>query len=637
MKTNLKVISSFRCLVLCLCCMLTACKVEENPGNDPLIGDVKVTFSVMDRNWKDGMKLRYYIFDEGGEVVPVDATGKVVREMGALSKEGTLSGIEKNLLDMYTIVALAYDKEESTELNNDVKVMTDPLIRAQSGLLKGDYFYASAVKNVGKKEVKLELKRPAGQIAVELLGADEEVKKAVKKVEFVPAKGVFSGNLLCDGTWSASVGTDLSYTFDNDTEGWMHACTTTASSTKNGGQLKITYQLEGQDEASSVLEVTPEHEFYVASGHRTTFKITLHEAELGKLEPSFSLDTDWAEGRNTTDDQTDGTESRFFYNYVTEFSFNPKMSSSAMAVSGNVLFVPTGMSSATGGGNKLSVEYWDIDTRTKLGTLPIPADLNGTFDYRVFSLYCLGNYLFVGHGQYLLMSRVDVYDISDISNPHHVTYIGGGEMGYVPGKEHNLISVPYAMWGKDGKLLLLDYYKLSVYDVNSLTAEDAGNIMPVKYMMVTSDIGDSAEGDAGFACTPDGSLYVTHPVVSDSEGLRKINWDNVVSPTTGEVTDLLDADGLRLPEVSAKRILFFDKDVLVFDKKRSTSVYRIEYYKEVKGDAINALNFFRPTIVQPNNALLLEPKADGANRMIVSSANGKVTVVRIDKIPVIDF
>lgn len=637
MRRKISFYNSVWLAVICFCCLLTACSVEEVKDNPEDTG-VTITFSVVDKNFREGMKLRYYLFDENGSVVPVPESKTVVRNMGSLSKEGTLSLVDKDLTDHYTIVALAYDKEVGVELNDKVNTVTDPLIAVQNGVLQGDYFYGTAVMKTGDNKVKVDLSRPAGQMAIELLG-EEDLLQAVTEVEFVPtAKGMFSSNFLCNGTWSQASASEHSFMF-NATDGWKCHSVPTVTNVDNDGMLTIKYQMGGNEASSISLNVTSEHKFYVAPGKCTTFKITLDKTNLGELKPSLILDTAWAEGETTTDDQTEGKQDRSFYNYITEYTFNPELKNSAMAVAGNVVFVTTGTWNREASKSNLKVDYWDLNKKVKLGTLPLPDELKGSYHYRVHSIYSMGDRLFVGHGEDYFMNRVEVYDISDIRNPRHVTYIGG-DWGYlpIPERKHNLIGVPYAIWGKDERMILYDNQKLSVYDVNSLTTANAGNIMPLKYMLMPSGTGDRNDDDAGFAAMSDGSLYLTDPVTINPIGLRKIDWNNVMSPTTGEVQDLIDKEeGPILSGVKAKKILFFEDNLLVFRSILASNLFFINYYKDLKSNGVDCKMFFKPTISQPINALLLDPQSDGKLRMIVAGKDGKISVVQINKIPITDL
>lgn len=624
--------------VLCTYCLLTACSVEEVKDN-PEDTDVTLAFSVIDKNFKEGLRLRYYLFDKNGSAVPISESKIVVRDMGALSKEGTLSLVDRDIIDNYTIVALAYDKEVAMELNEKVNALTDPLIIVQSGVLQGDYFYGTAVMKTGDSKVNVDLTRPAGQMAIELIGEDD-VLQMVREVEFVPATtGMFNASFLCNGTWSQALAPELSFIF-NKNNGWKFHSVPTVTNVNNKGQLTIKYQMDEKEVSSITLIVDSEHGFHIAHGKCTTFKVTLQKTGSGKLKPSLNLEnTAWGEGEITTDDQTEGKQESSFYNYITEYSFNTRLINSALAVVDNVVFVATGTwDNKDTSKCSLKVDYWDINKKKKLGTLPLPDELGNSYHFRVFSIYPMGNRLFIGHGEYMDMNRIEVYDISDISNPRHVTYIGG-DFGYLPTPTigHNLIGIPYAMWGKDDRLILYDSQKLSVYNINSLTTANAGKIMPLKYMLMQSGSGDRDDDDAGFAAMPDGSLYLTDPTNINPAGLRKINWNSVMSPTMGEVMDLIDTNGLILPGVKAKKILFFEENLLVLNNSLSSNTFFINYYREIKGNGIDCRMFFRPTLSQPINALLLGPQSDGKQRIIVSGKNGTISVIRIDEIFITDF
>ena len=352
------------------------------------------------------------------------------------------------------------------------------------------------------------------------------------------------------------------------------------------------------------------------------------------------MDDAWKDGDKNSNDQTEGTQDQFYYNFISEATFNPQVHSQEMAVSGNILFVPTGSWIPTAGGQKLVVEYWNMDTKTKLGVLPMPDD-SPSFTYAIHSMFCMGDLLFIGHGDIVIgLARVDVYDISDRSNPRHLTYIGGYPIYTEETPSQEAIGIPYAVWGKDGKLLLLDNYRLSVYDISSLTADNAGRITPVKYMSLKTDAMDEPTDQAGFLYNmPDGSVYLTDPDRTNPVGLRKINWNNVMSTMTGEVDDLIDKSGTLSPGVEGKmkKALYFDNNLLVISADFSHNKYWASYYGLEQSEGIDCAPFFKPALQLTNALPLEESQSDGKFRMVVSLVNKKVAIVRVDKFFLNDF
>lgn len=359
----------------------------------------------------------------------------------------------------------------------------------------------------------------------------------------------------------------------------------------------------------------------------------------GEMNTDITVDTEWGNGGENTDDQTGGRQEQFYYNYITEATLNAQAHTPELAVSGNIVFAPTGSWSRNGVKN-LVINYWNVETKQKMGTLPIPAELNGSYHYMVHALFCADNLLFVAHGEDWDINRVEVYDISDISDPRHVTYIGG-TLSWKPGMpaEYDaFIGIPYAIWAKDGKLVLIDDQRVAVYNVTDLTEANAGNIKPVKYMLKETNAADRVTDQAGFVSLSDGNLYVTNPDPAVWGELRRIDWDNVVSPTTGIVTDLIDYTGTLLRGVKLKKAIAFDGDhLLAFDNNLANKTYSVTYYEPVGKNGTDASVFFKPTTATPLNALHLKPQPDGKERMIISLPNKKIAIVRIDKIFLSDF
>lgn len=367
--------------------------------------------------------------------------------------------------------------------------------------------------------------------------------------------------------------------------------------------------------------------------------IPIEKDNQGKMNTDITMDTEWKDGDEVSNDQTEGNQDQFYYNFITEATLNTQVHSQEMAITGNILYVPSGSWTPPVAGRKLVVEYWNLDTKKKLGTLPMPDDLAGSFMYRIYSMFCMGDLLFIGHGEVGIFStaRVDVYDISDTSNPNYLTCIGGYPNYAGEESAQETISVPYAIWGKDGKFLLLDNYRLSVYDVKSLTLENAGKIAPVKYMSLKANASDEPQDRAGFLSNmPDGSLYLTDPDRVNPAGLRKINWDNVMSATMGKVDDLIDKSGTLLSGVAMKKAMYFDENILVAGADVSNAKYWTTYYKLGQSEGVDCSPFFKPAL-QVTNLLPLDEQPDGKFRMVVSLVSKKVAIVRVDKFFLSDF
>lgn len=361
------------------------------------------------------------------------------------------------------------------------------------------------------------------------------------------------------------------------------------------------------------------------------------ETEAGEVESSLELNPKWENGDSENNDLTNGEKGQYYYNYVLESTFNPQVQMPEMAIADNILYVPTG----TYGWRptdlrNVRVEYWNLTTGQKTGTLPMPQGMT-SFTYLVHSLFRIENLLFVGHGENYGQNRVEVYDISQPSFPRHITYIGGGQ-SYLPTKPDNkLIGVPYAVWGKDGRILLLDNFRLSVYEVSSLTADKAGSITPIKFMPITSTSGDEPGDQAAFVALPNGSLYLTDPSRSSPKGLRKIAWENVISATTGEVNNLIDNAGLRLPGMTMKKVMALDDKLLVFNNDITNNRYSLTYFEPAQSSGTDCTIFFKPSLQKPTNAMLLNPTSDNQRRMILSQGDGSIAIYRIDKIYLNNF
>ena len=360
--------------------------------------------------------------------------------------------------------------------------------------------------------------------------------------------------------------------------------------------------------------------------------------EPGGVKTEIVLNPEWDNGNTGADDRTEGENGQYYYNFILESTFNPGIQTFEMAIADNVLYIPTGTYGPRPTDTRnVSVEYWDLNTRQKTGTLPMPNGLT-SFTYRVHSLFRLENLLFVGHGEYLQQNRLEIYDISAPSQPQHITYVGGSR-SYVPSppSDNKLIGIPYAVWGKDDKLLLLDNFRLSVYDLKSFTAAKAGNITPVKFMSINSGAGDTPKDQAGFVTQSDGSIYLTDPSWNDPKGLRKINWNNVISATTGEVNDLIDETGLLLPGKVMKKAVSLDDNLLVFDNNKTNNNYSLTFFEPGRNDGIDCTVFFKPSLQEPGNGLLLSPTSEGKRRIAIAQGNGGISIYRIDKINLNDF
>lgn len=361
------------------------------------------------------------------------------------------------------------------------------------------------------------------------------------------------------------------------------------------------------------------------------------ETEAGGVDSSLDLKPEWENGDSGNNDLTNGENGQYYYNYILESTFNPRVQMPEMAVADNILYVPTG----TYGWRptdlrNVKVEYWNLTTGQKIGTLPMPQGMT-SFTYLVHSLFRLENLLFVGHGENYGQNRVEIYDISQPSLPRHITYIGG-DKSYLPTKPDNkLISIPYAVWGRDGKILLLDNHKLSVYQTSSLTADKAGAITPVKFMPIQSTSGDEPQDQAGFVVLSDGSLYLTDPSRSNPKGLRKIAWENVTSTTTGEVNNLIDNAGLRLPGMAMKKVMALDDKLLVFNNDITNNRYSLTYFEPGQSSGTDCAVFFKPSLQKPANAMLFDLTSDNQRRMILSQGDGSIAIYRIDKIYLNDF
>lgn len=359
--------------------------------------------------------------------------------------------------------------------------------------------------------------------------------------------------------------------------------------------------------------------------------------EPGGVESGLILNPEWGNGNTEDDDRTDGEKGQYYYNFILESTFNPGVQTFEMAAAGNVLYIPTGTYGPRPTDTRnVSIEYWDLTTKQKIGTLPMPIGMT-SYTYLVHSLFRLENLLFVGHGEYPFQNRLEIYDISEPSTPKHITYLGG-DRSYLPGNPDNkLIGVPYAAWGKDDKLLLLDNFRLSVYALNTFTATNAGNIVPVKFMSINSAAGDTPKDQAGFVTLSDGSIFLTDPSRNGPKGLRKINWENVISTTSGEVNDLIDEAGLRLPDMAMKKAVALDDNLLVFDNDISNNNYSLTFFEPGQNSGTDCTVFFKPSIQQPGNALVLAPASDGKRRMVISRGDGSISIYQIDKIYLNDF
>lgn len=634
---------------------------ETPPVQPPATEKGSITFTVT-YNASDGtpMRVGYYLFDAAGKALAYTdkagktqtlhwVEGKTLAKASAVSVEtpaGTAEG--------YTVVALAYPTGNAAGIsyNANAGQLQDNMVTP--GEAAGEYFTGRATLG-SDGNAQVSLKRATGRMAVTFDGPQEALD-AVVSAEVVLTGDSFTGGMHCDGTLTP-LGREGKIGVTSGS--WSCPAMPSMQEPVNGGTVRIHYRRPGEtDLRTAEMPLENKHGFSIRANMQTRLTVTLEMAANGELSPALTIATAWIEGSGDAADESDGVQKQFYYTFVKEVTFatnaaNPTNSATAsngtaLAVYGDYFYIPTGTWDFTVAKRKLIVDIWSISRKKKVGTIATPQASEGSFCYAVQTLYVSGSKLFIGHGlmdvipPYLApIARVDVFDLAATPEaPSFLTSIGGGiynpyieNAEYAPANNAK-IAEPLAVYEKDGKLLVLDYYRFNVFNSSDLTPEKSGDITQTCFLPKAVEGSLNAAGF--FVC--DGELYVTDPAKTGEGGLRRVSWEAVLQ---GNGPGLLDAGPALLKGVPATKVVAADDGYFVFSNVEKGTMQRYDKAWNFVSDcnsyfATVTNGKYTNTTGKVSNAVPLPTPDDKMPRLLMRDGSN-VVLVRIERHYITEF
>lgn len=631
---------------------------ETTESNTPTVDPPETgtaTFSVTyDASDGTPMQVGYYLFDAAGKALPytnVQGRSQTLRriEDRTLTKASPISvGMPSEAAAGFTIVAVALPTGTTGGFtcNDNPGSLRDKMTTTPADAF-GEYFMGRATLDQSGN-AKLTLSRATGRLVVDLQGAQQALD-VVASAEIVLPGNALAGGMRCDGTL-IPLGSEAKISLLSDALSAL--VMPTVNERVDGGSVRVLYRLPGESDLHSAeMPLESQHGFTLLPNTQTKLTVTLQTSSNGEITPSLTVNTAWIDDVGQATDESDGTQSQFYHTFVRETVFQTNATdatnsaeaanATALALYDDYFYVPTGKWDFDLPGRKLVVDVWSISQKRKVGTIstPKPAE-EGSFWFAVQTLHVSGNKLFVGHGvqDYPFgrpVARIDVYDLSvDPKAPSFLTSIGGDI--YNPWQENpnadpdneGKISEPFAVYEKQGKVLVLDNFRLSVFDSSDLTPGNSGAIKQTCFL--SAEIGGSLNAADFFV--HDSELYLTDPSREGSGGLRRVNWEAVMQ---NDGARLLDPVPAHLEGVPATKIAAADGGFLVFTDVESGTM---SYYDRA-WNFVTECNTYFANVTNGNyvnvkgkvtNAIPLPTPADRLPRLLMRYGRD-VVIVRIER------
>lgn len=652
----------FRLLWLSCVVLLFGCNEEpDTPTTDPPMARTAIFSVTYDASDSTPMQVGYYLFD---------TTGKALSYTNKQGQKQTLHHVENQTLkkgtpisievpteatEGSTIVAIAWTTKSTNGFtcNENPESLHDEMLTV-SGETPSEYFTGRATLD-RDGSAKITLTRATGRIIVDFQGTQAALN-AVASAEVVLSENSFAQGIRCDGTL---IPMESKGKISLTSGAWSRLVMPTVNEAANNGFIQIFYRIPGESNLRSIeMPLESRHRFTLQPNMQTKLTVTLQAALNGDITPSLTINTTWINGTGHSTDNGNGTQSQFYHTFVRETVFNTNATNAtnqatatnatALAVYGDYFYIPTGTWDVELSSRKLVVDVWSISQKKKVGTIETPRPTEeDSFWYAIYSLHISGDKLFVGHGvedypgQERPEARIDVFSLSgNPINPTFVTSIGG--LIYNPWQDNpnadpdnvGKIAEPFAIYEKGGKVLVLDNYRLSVFNSNDLTSANSGKINQTCFLPAA--IGNSLNAADFFPYN--GELYLTDFSKSGKGGLRRVNWSAVMQ---NDGAHLLDPGIARLSGVPVTKITAANDGFFVFSDVESG---KVDFYNKEWDFVMNCNSYFAnvsdgkytnvPT--EGTNAIPLPTPDDGLPLLLMRSGKD-VIMVRIERNYITEF